>query len=183
MEISESKKFDSIYKKYNRKVFGAALGYMKDKYLAEEIFQETFFEMYRRIDEIQEDTAENWLLTVTKHKSFNLLKRLAFQQEKTGYFEVNTELLQTDIYGNLQRVETEKEYKDFSRELFEGLYEENERWYEAIVRVYCLGGSQKEVAGEMGMNSGTLYSLIFRARGWIKRHYGRKYEEIFSSNR
>lgn len=148
MEISESKKFDSIYKKYNRKVFGAALGYMKDKYLAEEIFQETFFEMYRRIDEIQEDTAENWLLTVTKHKSFNLLKRLAFQQEKTGYFEVNTELLQTDIYGNLQRVETEKEYKDFSRELFEGLYEENERWYEAIVRVYCLGGSQKEVAGD-----------------------------------
>lgn len=44
MKICGIKKFDSIYEEHYEKVFVAALGYMRDRYLAEEIFQETFLE-------------------------------------------------------------------------------------------------------------------------------------------
>ena len=76
MEICGREKFDSIYNKYKGKVFATALGYMRDQYEAEEIFQETFLELYSQIDEIRLETAENWLLTVAKNKSLNQLRKL-----------------------------------------------------------------------------------------------------------
>ena len=82
MKICGIEKFDSIYEGYYEKVFVAAFGYTKDRYLAEEVFQETFLELYKRIEEVQRETAENWLLTVAKHKSLNLLKKMSFEEKK-----------------------------------------------------------------------------------------------------
>lgn len=176
MRSNEINKFDSIYKDFNERVYKAAYGYMKEPYLAEDIFQETFLELHKQIDKVKTETAENWLLTVVKHKSFNMLKKLAWIRDNC---EEESELLETEKYGNLHYIEMQREYRNFRKEIFDGLYCENEKWYEAIVKVYCLGKSQKEVAGELGMNVGTLYSMLFRAREWIKRRYGKKFEDLF----
>lgn len=178
MKICGIKKFDSIYEEHYEKVFVAALGYMRDRYLAEEIFQETFLELYMRIDTVHSETAENWLLTVVKHKSINMLKYVATRQEQIGYFETDPDEIPSDSYGNIQRIEEQRDCNNLSRKIFDELYQENVTWYKAIVRVYCFGRSQREVAGEMGMNMGRFPSMLFRARGWIKRRYGKQYSEL-----
>lgn len=179
MKTNERNKFDSIYKDFSERVYKAACGYMKETHLAEDVFQETFMELHKKIDQVKSETVENWLLTVVKHKSFNMLKKMAIQQGRVECFEEEAELLETDMYGNISHIEKQKEYRNLSKEIFEGLYHENKKWYEAIIRVYGFGKAQKEVAGEMGVNIGTLYSMLFRAREWVKKHYGKQYDELF----
>lgn len=134
MKICGIKKFDSIYEEHYEKVFVAALGYMRDRYLAEEIFQETFLELYMRIDTVHSETAENWLLTVVKHKSINMLKYVATRQEQIGYFETDPDEIPSDSYGNIQRIEEQRDCNNLSRKIFDELYQENVTWYKAIVR-------------------------------------------------
>ena len=181
MKICGIEKFDSIYEGYYEKVFVAAFGYTKDRYLAEEVFQETFLELYTRIDEVQRETAENWLLTVAKHKSLNLLKKMSFEEKKVGYYEPDIDSIASDNYGNIQIVEKNRDCINLSEEIFDELYQENTTWYKAVVRVYCFGKSQRDVAKEMGMKIGTFHAMLFRARGWIKRHYGKQYDDLFDS--
>lgn len=178
MEICGREKFDSIYNKYKGKVFATALGYMRDQYEAEEIFQETFLELYSQIDEIRLETAENWLLTVAKNKSLNQLRKLNDEKEKVENLEEERETIQSNMYGNLQEMEKDHDYSQLRVEIFDELYRENSTWYTAVVRVYCHGEAQKKVAVEMGMNIGRFHSMLFRARGWIKRHYGERYRDL-----
>ena len=48
---------------------------------------------------------------------------------------------------------------------------ENERWYEAMTMVYCLGRKQKDVADAMGISLDVLTALLYRARKWVKKNY------------
>lgn len=182
METCGREKFDSIYNKYKGRVFATALGYMKNQYEAEEIFQETFLELYKQIDKICLETAENWLLTVAKNKSINQLKKLNEEKDKVENLEEGREAIPSNMYGNLQKIEKDHDYNELGIEIFDELYRENSTWYTAIVRVYCHGEAQKKVAGEMGMNMKRFHSMLFRARGWIKRHYGERYRDLHTTD-
>lgn len=66
-----------------------------------------------------------------------------------------------------------------SQEIFCELYKENERWYEVVSGIYCSGKTYTEVADELHVSKDVVYAIIYRARRWIKRNYGKRYEKIF----
>lgn len=68
--------------------------------------------------------------------------------------------------------------KELADEIYLRLFEENKRWYDAIMAVYLLEKPQKEVAREMGISLEVLHSMLYRAKKWIRKNYEKKYRYL-----
>lgn len=79
---------------------------------------------------------------------------------------------------HILKTEHEKEVKEFKEEIFEALYKKNVRWHDAVVLAYVMGKPQKEAAEELGMTVEMLYSVLHRAKQWIKENYGDRFKEL-----
>ena len=62
--------------------------------------------------------------------------------------------------------------------IFSGLMEKNPRWHDAIVLVYYMNIPQEKAAEILGMRTQALYTMIHRAKKWIRKKYGAEYEEM-----
>lgn len=56
--------------------------------------------------------------------------------------------------------------------------EKNPRWHDAIVLVYYMNIPQEKAAEILGMHTQALYTMIHRAKKWIRKKYGAEYEEM-----
>ena len=65
----------------------------------------------------------------------------------------------------------ECEVRGYTGDILEALYRKNERWYDAITFTYLLEKPQKEVAEIMGVSPEVLYSMLYRAKRWIRKNY------------
>lgn len=189
MRFTENEKFSEIYTRYKEKVYITALQYINIDYnLAEEITQAVFLELYVNIDDIHESTVENWLTVVAKNKALNeLTKRgkeysndhLLFKNENNKdkvcrveeFYENNAEevLIQRD---------DQKRLIQLSDRICEHLKKKNERWYRAVCLVYGLEKSSEEAARIMGLSVSAFYSLVYRARNWIRENYEEEYHRL-----
>lgn len=180
MKNTGNERFNQIYISSRDKVYRTALYYTKNCDVAEEIMQDTFMELYKDIDNIRSATEENWLLRVAKHKSLNWLTRMNNETQKLEYLsEQNEDFLKGDVEEHFLKKERNKDAKNLKEEIFEELLKENERWYEAVTRVYGMGRPQREVAEEMNISIEVLTAILYRARNWVKRNYGEQYDMIF----
>ncbi|WP_461811600.1 RNA polymerase sigma factor [Faecalimonas sp.] len=179
MEFTGNIKFDSIYGRNRNKVFRTALYYTKRREIAEEITQEIFMELYVKIEEIDEGKAENWLLTVTKNRSLNWIHKSNAEMRSIEYLQDVEELLTDSVEYDMIEQERKKDFGVLSKEIFLELHKENERWYEVVSGIYCLGKTSTEIADELDVSKDVIYAIIYRARQWIKRNYREQYEKIF----
>lgn len=180
MEFTGNIKFDTIYGRNRNKVFQTAMYYTKRMEIAEEITQEIFMELYMQIEEIDESRVENWLLTVTKNKSLNWINRISAETKSIEYLQESEEdLLSESVEYIVLEKERRRDFGRLSKEIFSELHKENERWYNVVSGIYCSGKTSAEIAEELHVSKDVIYATIYRAKRWIKRRYGEKYEKIF----
>ncbi|WP_461809848.1 RNA polymerase sigma factor [Faecalimonas sp.] len=179
MEFTGNMKFDSIYGRNKNKVFRTALYYTRRTEIAEEITQEIFMELYVKIQEIDQIKVENWLLTVTKNRALNWIHKSNAEMRRIEYLQDMEDLLTDSVEHNMIEQERRKDFGVLSKEIFRELHKENERWYEVVSGIYCLGKTSTEIADELQVSRDVIYAIIYRARQWIKRNYGEQYEKIF----
>lgn len=177
--VAGNEKFNSIYSKSCKMVFWTAFKYVKREDAAEEIMQEVFIKLYTRIEEIDDETAEHWLVVVAKNEALNWLKKDETELKVLESLEQKEELMTDEsAEQSLLRKEKNKVLGVLRREIFEELKRKNETWYEAYTRVYCLEHPQKQVAKDMNVSIAVLHAMLYRARCWIKREYKEQYTEI-----
>ena len=80
--------------------------------------------------------------------------------------------------AQLIEVLRQKDCRELHDTIFADLYEKNSRWYEAVTVSYTLDKPQKEVADKMGISVDTLYSTLYRAKQWIKKHYEEQFHQL-----
>lgn len=178
---TQNEKFNTIYDSYCDCVYQTAFYFTRRKDVAEEIMQDTFIELFEGIEEIKEETAENWLLRVAKNKALNWITRNAMETEKLKLLEADSdEVIAQDLEQKVLEEERLRNMGALSKEIFEELRKENENWYKAVTRVYCEKKPQREVAEEMDVSIEVLHATLYRARNWIKRHYGERFESFLN---
>ena len=79
------------------------------------------------------------------------------------------------VNSNPATIMTDRHLAD---EIYLRLFEENKRWYDAIMAVYLLEKPQKEVAREMGISLEVLHSMLYRAKKWIRKNYEKRYRYL-----
>lgn len=165
--------FKRVYKNSKERVFKTAMRYSDNNYhIAQEITQEVFLKLYKHFDTFDEDYLAAWLTTTTKNAVKNYMKK-AGREILDENISLTADLHVADKSVEdivIERVEDEETFK-LSRRILDDLYEKNERWYDAMTMVYCMGKKQQDVADELGISIEVLHSVLYRAKKWVREHY------------
>jgi RNA polymerase sigma factor (sigma-70 family) len=170
-----------IYDRYKNLVFRVAYDYSGDYDAAEDITQDTFLKLNSYFDSIHQTNLKAWLFTTAKHAALNYRRR--------SHREVPEETVRDTLSGNVHgggesaeekilEAEQRREELLLHEKIMTSLLEKNKRWYEAIMAVYVLEVPQGTVAEKMGVSLNVLYSMLHRAKEWIRKEYGVEYQEL-----
>ena len=165
-------KFEIIYRACKDDVYKVCLYFTKDANLAQEMAQQTFFNFYKHIDEIEVERARGYLVRTARNLCFNYKRDNKCEELSEGTAAI------VSVEEIFFRKEHKKQKTLFTQSILERLKAENEDWYTAVNLLYCLGKPHEVVADEMGISKDALYSLVYRAKKWIRKTYEEKYEEI-----
>lgn len=181
-KLANDEKFESIYRAYVDSVFRVSMYYAKDKEAAQEITQTTFFKLYTHWKNVDLEYVEPWLVTTARNLSYNYTrdsKHDILDEVLEVILETKDILEHVESTENYYMRESQKEFaKKLNDRIFDRLYREHRQWYDAVTLVYCFGKKQQEVADELGITIEVLHSRLYRAKQWIRKNYGKKYEEI-----
>ena len=175
----ERKKFEQIYQECKDDVYRVCLYFTKDANIAQEMAQQTFFNFYKHIDQVEADLARSYLVRTARNLCFNYTRDKKYEQMRDSWDTLSEESAAiVSVEEVFFRNEQKKQKEIFSKSILESLKEENEDWYTAVNLLYCLGKPHEVVADELGISKDALYSLVYRAKKWIRKTYEQKYEEI-----
>lgn len=181
MEIhtKDIESFNRVYYANKELIFRTALKYSGNYHVAQEITQNTFLQFYISIDNFESEHTLGWLVKTTKNAAFNHNKRAAREIISD---EIN-EILDAKEYENSAEdvmIEgiSNQDTTSLKEDILGELYNVNERWYDAMTLVYCMGRNQQEVADELGVSIEVLHSVLYRARKWVQKNYKMRYDSI-----
>lgn len=169
--------FDAVYEANAKRVYRTALHYSdNDHYAAEEITQEVFLKLYMNMENINMESINTWVLITAKHMALNYHRDHSREiaDEEVALKVEPVDGIEEEFFTKLKR----KEYHDLAETIFSRLYEENQRWHEAVTITYLLEKPQKEVAEIMGISLSVLHSMLYRAKQWIKKNYEDEFDHL-----
>ena len=178
--LTGNREFNEIYEQYKNLVLKVAYMYSGNNYdAAEDITQDAFLKLYMHFDDLKEGNIKAWLSVTARNEAINFCKKhkkeiLELDAEESTVEEPVRESLEEE-YG---KISLQREQQELHRKIFEELYEKNRRWYDALMLSYYMELPQEKVAKIMNVRTGTVHSILHRARKWIRKTYGVEYEEM-----
>ena len=162
--------FEGLVRRYERELYGYLRRYLGDSNLAEDVFQNTFLQLYTRIGTYEPGRpVRPWLYTIATHQAIDALRRagrhqavsLDQQREETsnGDLQNLVSLLQSRGPSPLEQVQAE-ERKELVRESVERL---PDFLRQVVVLAYYQGLKYREVADILDIPVGTVKSRLHAA--------------------
>lgn len=68
--------WEALVRRYQGRVFGVAIHYLRDREEARDVAQDVFVKVYRSLDAVRDETFLAWLLRLTRNQSIDRLRRL-----------------------------------------------------------------------------------------------------------
>ena len=148
--------------RYQVKAIYTAFLITRNEQLAEDIVQETFLQIYRRIQRFDEKRPfEPYLLRSVVNAAINYIERDAHCMP----LENEQDLSHTnDILAQAGKTEDEVEYKQLKAEIYQALEKLSPRQRMVIVQRYYLEMSEKEMSETLSVAPGTIKWLLNSAR-------------------
>ncbi|WP_221565353.1 RNA polymerase sigma factor [Alkalihalobacillus sp. TS-13] len=155
-----------IYETFRHKVFKVAVMITHDRYLAEDIVQETFIKAFKKIDSILDiDKIGSWLSTIASRTAIDLIRK----EKRSGAILVEDVIYTANEYN---------QEKNDVEQIVEGLWMEKEIEHEVsalkpvLREVFLLkyddGLKEEEISDRLQLPLGTVKSRLYRARQQIK---------------
>ncbi len=165
--------FASLVRKYRQQVHAFARRKIKDFQIAEDITQETFLQVYQKLETLDDPTLfSQWLYTIANHLCIAWFRQNRLQTEPLE--EVCILGIETEPYSRYVASEHAKIASEAQRDLVEKLLrklKESDR--EVITLHYFEEMTSSEIGELLGVSENTIKSRIRRARQQLK-----KYESI-----
>ncbi|MCS6873492.1 MAG: RNA polymerase sigma factor [Pyrinomonadaceae bacterium] len=149
--------FEAIYRRHHRRVYNLCLRMLKDSAEAEDLTQEVFIQLYRKMDSFRGESAfSTWLYRLTVNQVLMHLRRKQIKNEKT------TEDGQTP---RITHSESEKKVQVIEKIALERAISELPNGYRTIFMLHDVEGLQhEEIAKMLGLSVGTSKSQLHKAR-------------------
>ncbi len=173
--------FDEIYNEYSKMVFHIAVEKVDDFHMAEDIVQEVFLKMNRKMYLFHNQThVKAWLLRVTNNECVDYTRRQTVDAKQ--------KIEKEKVRDSIDTIESLIELWDAQGrvdEVFEKLWGKNPRWYYITMEYYYGQKTIEELAEEFELNRPAVSSLLYRIRKWMgkellkqNRDLKRVYENI-----
>ena len=161
---------ETLVERYQHKAIGVAFLVTHDQTLAEDVVQDSFLRIYRRIDRF--DTSfpfEPYLLRSVINAALNAVQQTGRNLSVEGDLD--------EVEGLLARaasVESDVEYIQLKQEIIAALARLEPRQRVAVIQRYYLEMTEKEMAVAMEVPAGTVKWLLSTARNRLRALLGRE---------
>ncbi len=154
--------FEILYKKYASKMKWVAFRYVNDSHIAEDVLQEAFVKVFKKIESFENTGSfEGWLRRTVVNTAINYYNSIKKESEKMAEFTASVE------NDNADDVDAEQSYT--LEELMEALNSLPEG-YKVVFNLYAIDQySHKEIAEALNISEGTSKSQLFKARTFLKK--------------
>ena len=162
--------FASLIRKYQKQVHALAWRKIGDFQIAEDIVQETFLQVYQKLETLNDPTQfSRWLHAIVNHLciAWHRKNRLQIQSLE----EIHISEIETEPYSRYIASEHEKISADAQRYLVERLLaklKESDR--EVITLHYFEEMTSSEIGTFLGVSENTVKSRLHRARQRLKKY-------------
>ncbi len=167
----ESEAFGVLLRRYERELFGYLQRYLGNTALAEDVFQNTFLQLYLKSGQYEAGRpVRPWLYTIATHQAIDALRRNGRHQaislemvreESSGQGDVNglVQLLQSRDVGPFDKL-SEQERREQVRASVEQL---PDPYRQVLVLAYYQGLKYREIAEILEIPVGTVKSRLHAA--------------------
>lgn len=155
---------ERLMNSYGNDVLRVAYIYLKDKHLAEDVFQEVFIKVYKNFDKFKKQSSEKtWLMTITMNTCRDMLRTSWFKRVLMLNDADNSQLvdksmsLDDKIINKVQHEELLNEVMNLPN-----------KYKEPILLYYYEEFSTADISRILKIAEGTVRSRLFRARKMLK---------------
>ena len=168
--VGDETAFESLISKYKQQVHAQALREIGDFQIAEDIVQETFLQVYQKLDTLEDPTFfPKWLHVIVHRLCIAWLRKNRLQTqplEETDISEIETEAYSRYIAEEHARTTAEAQ-RDLVQKLLAKL-KEGDR--EVITLHYFEEMTSSEIGTFLGVSENTVKSRLQRARQRLKKY-------------
>ena len=154
--------FRTIFELYVPKMRPVALRYARTNFEAEDILQEAFLKIYRKLNTFKHDGSfEGWIKRIVINTALNHYEKFQkdFQQD-------NFEFMEEGVMG----IEEAREIDEVNPSQLLSIVQNLPDGYRIVINLYVLEDySYKEIAHLLGISEGTVRSQYSKARRHIKK--------------
>ena len=162
--------FASLIRKYEKQVHAQALRQIDDFQIAEDIVQETFLQVYQRLETLEDPKLfPKWLYVIVNHLciAWHRKNRLQTQPlEETDISEIETEAYSRYVASEHAKTTAEAQ-RDLVQKLLTKLKESDR---EVITLHYFEEMTSSEIGTFLGVSENTVKSRLHRARQRLKQY-------------
>jgi len=154
--------FDLVYSKYAGKLYGFAFKYLKSATETEELVQSVFLKVWENQNNLRKESSfKSYLFTIAYNEICNLFKRRAHLQKFIG-----NQLIEKHPTSS----ETEEmiNYNSILEQLYEIIAKLPERQRTIFLKSRQEGKTNKEIATELGLSSGTVDNYMSESLKFIR---------------
>lgn len=151
-----------IWDNFNDELYFFILKKVKDKDIANDVFQDTFLKIHTNLFSLKsEDKARGWVFQIARNEIFDYFNKASVHVEKSGIYEE----ISSQKYENICC------FDKFINDL-------PETYRQVIELIYLKGQKQKDVAQELGISLENVKARIKRAKDILKKKFNEccKYE-------
>lgn len=154
--------FDLVYEKYAGKLYGFTLKYLKSTEETEELVQSVFLKVWENHKILRKEASfKSYLFTIAYNEICNIFRRRSQLQKFIGELTENT----------LNSSETEEliDYNSIREQINLIIAKLPERQKTIFLKSREEGKTNKEIASELGLSSGTVDNYISESLKFIRR--------------
>ncbi len=169
-KAGQTESFGQLVRRYERELYGYLRRYLGDEALAEDVFQNTFLQVYQKLDQYENGRpVRPWLYTIATHQAIDSLRRagrrpmVSLDQVRDTDADGATRTL-LDMVEARQTDPLEQMEADERRERVRaGLAELPEHLRSTVVLAYFQGLKYREIADILEIPVGTVKSRLHAA--------------------
>lgn len=183
-ESTKEEVFDSIYRSYSDEIYRVVRFVVNDWELAYDMTHQAFLNFYKRMDEVEikpecykhyimnaaVNLAKNHLRSVRRETSMEL----AIAEDKLSHPAFIEESIEETYLKEHHKEMQEK----LSEQILEDLKASHAMWYDVIYKMFFEEKDHDVIAEELGITKEVLYSRLYRAKEWIRKHYKTEFDNI-----
>ena len=162
--------FERLVGKYQKQVHTLAWRKVRDFHIAEDITQETFLQVYQKLETLEDPTRfPGWLYVIADRLCIAWLRRNQRHTEPLEDTDISE--VETEAYSRYIAMEHAKTFADARRDLVEELLAKLKEGNRTVITLHYLEGmTYAEMSDFLGVSKNTIKSRLRRARQQLKKY-------------
>ena len=162
--------FERLVGKYQKQVHTLAWRKVRDFHIAEDITQETFLQVYQKLETLEDPTRfPRWLYVIADRLCIAWLRRNRRHTEPLEDTDISE--IETEAYSRYVATEHAKTFADARRDLVEELLAKLKEGNRTVITLHYLEGmTYAEISNFLGVSENTIKSRLRRARQQLKKY-------------